>query len=172
MLAASTRARGFTLLEVLVAILIVAVGLLGVAGLYLTSLRNTSEAALRSEATRLALDLSERLRGNAPNGDASLVASYVSAAAATVRVAPVADCVSAACTRADLAARDMFEWRTALGARLPAGDGTVCREAAADIGTTACTGTAADPLVVKVWWRERDATAGAPAPLVSFVMVP
>ncbi|HET8700842.1 MAG TPA: type IV pilus modification protein PilV [Nitrococcus sp.] len=61
---ATTRADGFTLLEVLIALLVLSVGLLGIAGLQLTSLRSNHSAYLRSQATLLAYDILDRMRAN------------------------------------------------------------------------------------------------------------
>ena len=55
---------GFTLIEVLIAMIILAVGLLGLAGLQATSLRNNQSAYNRSVATQLAYDIADRMRAN------------------------------------------------------------------------------------------------------------
>ncbi len=56
--------RGFTLLEVLVALLVLGIGLLGLAGLQIQGLRFNHDAYVRSQATFLAYDLLERMRLN------------------------------------------------------------------------------------------------------------
>ena len=56
--------KGFTLIEVLIAMLVLAVGLLGLASLQAYSLRNTQSAYNRSLATELAYDLADRMRAN------------------------------------------------------------------------------------------------------------
>lgn len=69
---AAPKMRGFTLVEVLVALVILSVGLLGIAGLQLTGLRANQDAYLRSQANIIAQDVLERLRANperALNGD-------------------------------------------------------------------------------------------------------
>ena len=57
---------GFTLIEVLIAMLVLAVGLLGLAALQASSLRNAQSAYNRSLATELAYDLADRMRANIP----------------------------------------------------------------------------------------------------------
>jgi len=57
-------AQGFTLIEVLIAMIIVTFGMLGVASLHLVSLENTHSAHLRSQAVIISDDLIERLRSN------------------------------------------------------------------------------------------------------------
>lgn len=54
--------RGFTMIEVLVAMIILAIGLLGVAGIQALSLKQSSNSAVRSLVTMHAYDLSERMR--------------------------------------------------------------------------------------------------------------
>jgi type IV pilus assembly protein PilV len=56
--------RGFTLLEVLVALVVLSIGLLGLSGLQTTSLRNNQSALLRSQAVILAEDILDRMRAN------------------------------------------------------------------------------------------------------------
>ena len=56
--------RGFTLIEVLIAIVVLAIGLLGLAGLQASSLKNNTSAYTRSQAQLLAYDMLDRLRAN------------------------------------------------------------------------------------------------------------
>src|SRR4030065_2717121 len=56
--------RGFTLLEVLVAIVVMSIGLLGLAGLMASSLKNSHSAYQRTQATWLAYDALDRMRAN------------------------------------------------------------------------------------------------------------
>ena len=56
--------RGFTMIEVLIAVLILAIGLLGVAGVELVSMQQTANSTLRSEATMYAQSLADRVRSN------------------------------------------------------------------------------------------------------------
>lgn len=55
---------GFSLLEVMVALMILSIGLLGVAGVQLLSLQQTGNAQLRSQATMYAQDIVSRIRVN------------------------------------------------------------------------------------------------------------
>ena len=67
---------GFTLIEVLIAMLVLAGGLLGLAGLQATSLSNGQSAYNRSQATQLAYQLADNMRANIPG-----VAAYTGPAA-------------------------------------------------------------------------------------------
>ncbi|HSP31767.1 MAG TPA: type IV pilus modification protein PilV, partial [Halomonas sp.] len=58
------KQRGFTMLEVLVSMIVIAIGLLGYAGLQATSMKNGNTAYLRSQATMLSHDIVERMRVN------------------------------------------------------------------------------------------------------------
>ena len=59
---------GFTLIEVLIAMIILAVGLLGLAGLQATTLKNNQSAYNRIKATQLAYDIADRMRANYDRG--------------------------------------------------------------------------------------------------------
>lgn len=74
--------KGFTLIEVLVAVLLLSIGLLGLASLQAWGLRMTGNAMHRSQATLFANDMVERIRANVPGTDSgaytvTLPADYV-----------------------------------------------------------------------------------------------
>lgn len=100
--------RGFTLLEVLIALVVLSIGLLSLAGLQATGLRNNHSAYLRSQATLLAYDAIDRIRANR-----SAAASYVIGLGAIP---------TSASTQAYT---DLLEWTNAVGARLPSGQGSI-----------------------------------------------
>lgn len=99
--------RGFSLLELLVAVLVVAVGALGVAGLQLASSQNNRGAMAHSLATLLAGDLAERMRANPAAGYGIAIGeappSFV-------------DCHANACSSVELARFDLAVWKCSLGA--------------------------------------------------------
>ena len=66
------RQRGITLIESMVALVIAALGILGILGVQMRTLSDTSTAVRRAQAIRLIEDLSERMRVN-PNAMANLV---------------------------------------------------------------------------------------------------
>lgn len=113
------KSNGFTLIEVLIAVVVLAIGLLGLAGLQATSLRNNQDAYNRSQATQLAYDLADRLRANT---QAAATYTTVVPTAATAK----ADCLNTTgCTPAEMAENDLFEWNRDLVAMLPDGVGTL-----------------------------------------------
>lgn len=97
---------GFSLLELLVAVLVVAVGALGVAGLQLASMQNNRGAMQYSVTTSLATDLVERMRAN-PGTD------YGTDLGAGPP--PFHDCLTNDCTPGQLAQFDLAVWKCALG---------------------------------------------------------
>lgn len=114
---APPASAGFSLIEVLVAVLIVSVGVLGVAGLQLISLQNNTSAMFRTQAFQAAYEIIDRARAN-PGQDYSI---------ALADAAPAAnDCTAADCTPAQMRDFDLNTWLTDLstpGTGLPNGDG-------------------------------------------------
>src|SRR5438477_11539034 len=74
------RPRGFTMIEMLVALVVLAVGMLGVAILFGISLHSGSSAISRMQAVNLAADTADRMRANRRAADGAL-AAYAGAAA-------------------------------------------------------------------------------------------
>ncbi|MEN6587565.1 MAG: type IV pilus modification protein PilV [Sulfuricella sp.] len=104
---ASRHQRGTTMLEVLITIVVIAFGLLGLAGLQAVSMKNNNHAYYRSVATMMAHDVTERMRANRT---AALGGSYATAIGV------------AAPTPADVASTDLSEWKKNIAASLPSGD--------------------------------------------------
>jgi type IV pilus assembly protein PilV len=147
------RVRGFTMLEVLISIVVIAFGMLGVAGLQAFALKNSQGASLRSIATVLSTDLIDRMKANAKGVDAGNYANGATPGAAI----KIDSCVTAAgCLNpADMASHDLFEWQALIASSLPNGQGIVCRdsslsESGATPASPKCDGTG--PLVIKIWW--------------------
>ena len=101
------RQGGFSLVEVLVAVLIMGVGVLGVTGLQMVSLQNNRDALLRSEALQMAYDIMDRIRVNGAG-------NYTGVAFDDAPAAPT-DCFANNCTAAQIAAFDIAVWQCALG---------------------------------------------------------
>lgn len=135
------KQSGFTLLEVLVTLLIISFGLLGMAALQISALKNNLSAHHRSQATILAYDIVDRMRANITTID-----NYVGIPDASV--AAVATCLTdTGCTPQNMALNDLAEWRTDL-AELPSGTGRISSSGA--LYTVAITwndrGDASDPV--------------------------
>lgn len=109
------------MIEVLVTIIIIAVGVLGTAALQVTTLKNLSSSHSASVAAILADDFSERMRANPSE---ALNNAYVH----NGNPGPVfPTCAAAACSLADLATYDIGTWWQQVTAVLPSGSGQVTR---------------------------------------------
>lgn len=127
-------AQGFTLLEVLVAVLVLSLGLLGLAALQSTGLRSNHSAYHRSQATQFAYDIIDRMRGNKIIAEA---AGYDIAMTAPPPSSPP-DCINNPCSAAQLATYELNNWIQSLNATLPLGDGAVaCGPVGAPVPCTA-----------------------------------
>lgn len=107
------RQQGFSLIEVLVSLLIMAIGALGVAGLQVISLQQNRDALYRAEANQLANDILDRIRVNSDQDYSVLISD-----------APVdtTSCMGADCTPAEMAAFDIAQWKCAIRSADLAGD--------------------------------------------------
>jgi type IV pilus assembly protein PilV len=124
------RSNGATLIEVLIATLVLAVGLLGLAGLQATSIKNNLSAYKRSQATQLAYDMADRMRANR-NESINLTTGNVITTSTYLTMAPTAavaqtNCTTVTgCSSAQMAQHDLFQWNAALNTALPGGTGTI-----------------------------------------------
>ncbi|QGZ43292.1 type IV pilus modification protein PilV [Pseudoduganella flava] len=147
--------QGFTLLEVLIAVLVLAVGLIGGTAMQLHAMRARHESALLSTATRLAAGMAERIRANSAQLPVYLAAQY-DAHAEPVPSRPGALCLDAACDAGQLAQLDIYELKRQVRTALPAGRARICRDAqtwADGRLRWECSGEPAAPVVIKVGWR-------------------
>jgi len=112
------KQSGFTLLEVLVAMLVLSIGLLGLAGLMASSMRNNQSAYHSTQATWLAYDILDRMRANRAG---ALAGGYGTASA----LGAPANCPTAAPTSGSIAAQDIGGWKNMVACALPEGDGAI-----------------------------------------------
>jgi len=165
------RPNGFTMLEVLIAILVLAIGLLGLAALQSVSLKNGQSAYYRSIASQLAYDMSDRMRGNMT---AVYANNYNRSGITTDYSTAVAACATVAgCNAAELAQNDAYEWQQLVQTLLPGGEAIVCidGDGNTDDGTSAashgCTATVPGSMnerplhAVKIWWNDDRSAANA-----------
>ncbi|UOD27992.1 type IV pilus modification protein PilV [Massilia violaceinigra] len=168
---------GFTLIEVLVAVLLLAVGILGALGTQVAALRTRHESNLMSRGVHLASSLAERMRANAAQMRLSdAINPYLQLRYQAGEGAPPpapADCYGAGrCDSAQLARFDIADTLAALHAGFPGGRIAVCRDAVVwDDADRAlaweCAGAAGAPVVIKLGWQGRRgqrAGAGSAAP--------
>ncbi|MCE1251363.1 MAG: type IV pilus modification protein PilV [Comamonadaceae bacterium] len=112
--------RGISLLESLIALIVAALGILGVVGMQMRTLTDSQTTVRRAQAIRLIEDLSERLKVN-PNAMTDM-ATYVSDFANTPSPG---NCTTNACSHAALATYDLGTWKQNIAASLPLGQANV-----------------------------------------------
>jgi type IV pilus assembly protein PilV len=145
------RSRGVTLIEAMIALLLLSLSALAFAALQLNGLTSNSSAMWRSKAAELTQDMADRMRANQAGVSAGLYDNLLVPAAAP-------NCgVAVACTPAQTTTMDYANWSATLGAELPSGSGVVCIDSTPDDGTAAapaCDG-AGTTFAIKVFWSER-----------------
>ena len=129
--------KGLSLIESMIAMLVISIGLLGIAALQITALSQNTSALNHSQAVWIAYNITDRIRANMPefnnyNG-IDTVNTYSQ------------DCLSNACTNAQMRTADAADWQTMLSS-LPGGRGII--------------GINADGLLVNVMWDD-DGTGAA-----------
>lgn len=154
-----TRSRGFALIEALVALLILAFGLLGLLWMHQQAWVSHRQQIMRSVAASIAEDLAERMRLNAPQS-----ANYAKGWG-HINTSSASDCVANPCVRSELAAWDLAQLQQTLQDQLPEGDATVFalttldgwgiviawRDASESYRTDARAGTPACPVNMSCW---------------------
>lgn len=156
------------MLEILVAIIVISLGLLGLAGLQAASLRNSQVAYYRSIASQQAYDMMDRMRANVAGVRAGnyndLQGALTTIWSTNPNLVPV--CITggtpATCTAAQLATEDYRQWRATNSRMLPNGGGTVClANPASGVCAAANSGAAYNaewPYVITVTWNEKTET--------------
>ena len=137
--------RGLSMIEILVALTIVAFGMLGLLALQARALSVQKDAFHRRQAAELVAQLAERMRANHL---AFLAGRYVLSFDASAEVPSTAPACIAPCTSAQVAARDLDEWRIELRRRIPGAAAYLQWDAASRSG-----------VAVSVAWPEPQAAA-------------
>lgn len=140
------RPSGMTLIEVLVAIVVLAVGVLAMAGLQAATARYGANSGARSASAALLADIAERIRINADSAGANFSQTAASTSLYLLDerwadqqrepAAPNLDCLAAACSAAQRAVYDMAVWRQQVRAALPQGAALVSGDRASGIQVT------------------------------------
>ncbi|EIJ43889.1 type IV pilus modification protein PilV [Beggiatoa alba B18LD] len=144
------KSAGFTLIEMLIALLVLSIGLLGVAALQTTGQRFNHSAYVRTQATFLAYDLMDRIRTNpvqAANG-AYGIGFFTS-------ISNAKDCATQVCTPAELKDYDLSEWGKAVGVIAVTGQIVALPNPEAGVAYDAVTRTYT---VTLRWQEERNST--------------
>jgi len=119
-----TQNTGFSLIEVLVSMVVLSIGLLGLAGMQANGLKSNHSAYLKTQATTMAGDMMDRIRANM---EGVRTGSYNSISLSPNTSNPYSDpaCLSSGCSAAQLAQYDAYDWGEALASILPSGSGRV-----------------------------------------------
>lgn len=147
---------GFTLVEILVALLVLSIGLLGLAALQLTSFQFNTDSYLRTQTTFSAYDIVDRMRINPTGLDAGNY-DVTSSANADSKVTSYQGCsgsggacncdgAAASCSAANLALYDLGRWYAKLDETLPG----------ANTRRATISRTSANLVTITINWNERD----------------
>lgn len=143
------RQQGITLLESLIALVVSALGILGVIGVQMRTLSDTQTSVRREQAIRMIEDLSERMKVN-PNAMTNM-SSYVSGWSPTIPTPSASKiCSTSVCDSKELAEYDVREWKRFLQDALPLGDANVF------IAKGETDATDRRQLGVMIRWRENE----------------
>lgn len=143
---------GFTLVEVMIAMVVFGIGLLGLAGLQATSLMNEHSSYTRSQAVLLAYEMADRMRAN-PDGGTDYETATTEAAADITGYSTTL-CTANPCTPANMAIYDLGGWKAALPNLLVSGQGQIVNT----VGTSTYT-------ITVHWDEDRTGATGTNCPV-------
>jgi type IV pilus assembly protein PilV len=141
------RTKGFTLIEVLVALVVVAMGLIGMAGIQGAAVKYTKSAEGRNHAVQLAYDIQDRIR----TSRATLVNGGFASASSMQGVTCDRNFATTAVVQAEA---DVDMWRNQIACLLPGGQGSI------QIGAVDAT-SGLFPVTVSVQWSEGRVESGS-----------
>lgn len=135
------RTEGFSLVEVMIALLVLSIGLLGLAALQTTGLRFTQQSYQRTQAVILSYDMFDRIRANQ---EGKLLGEYDTVAAGSIPSVALNKCTAGTCTSSEMADWDIANWNTTIAQLLSQGTGEIATDAATAIRT------------ITIRWMEND----------------
>lgn len=144
------RQDGIGMIEVMVAIVIFAFGMLGLAGLQTTALRYQKNAWLRANTAALTTDIAERLRSNLEGAKDATAYQFTEAYADAFAAPPAAPDIGTGVlpTKKQIADRDLAEWAAAASEQLPG-------------GAVNLSGSIVNGYMATLMWRDKDYTGTA-----------
>ena len=107
---------GFSLLEILISLVIMSVGMVGLAGLKIVAIKGENESHFRHEASLLMMELADRIRANSAGVDAG---SYEAHGSISVTTAPSVLCDEGSCSASQLATFDMYSVAKKISVAVP-----------------------------------------------------
>lgn len=137
------QTKGIALLEVLIALAIMAISMLGIAAMLVLAHKASSSSYLKQQAIQSIYNILDTIRANrqeAINGSYN-INNLVTSGAPTIPSAPSANCTTSTCTTTQLAAYNTWYWLAYDVARLPNGCASITTTPTATSGNTLVTVT-------------------------------
>lgn len=167
-----TSEKGFSMVEVLVAIVIISIGVLGLVAMQGKTIQYTQDSSQRNTAAMLTNDLIELIRGNrnaviAPNGQLRSTSNYYKASSTTFPTAGETNCrTTTGCTAEQMATDHLFLWVQQVRNSLPIDDATlatfiICRDRTPESEACDNQGSA---IKIRVGWLSRNTDCPANTP--------
>ncbi|MDY7579802.1 type IV pilus modification protein PilV [Herbaspirillum sp. RTI4] len=149
--ATASRTAGFTLIEVMLAIMVLTLGAIGMAGLQLAALRAAQQSSWQTSATQLAAEMADLIRAASKQQFAASL-SYTYDSRSDANPAPPS-CYTRPCDTAQWISFHRYEWNQRLRNTLPGARVTICTDTVTHIDHRdwSCHG-GPDP-VIKLGWR-------------------
>jgi type IV pilus assembly protein PilV len=140
---------GSSLLEVLIAILIMSFGMLGLAGKITAGLQYNKMAQFQTIGVQLSSDIADRMRANVDGFRSNAYNKTGNYNKESIEVAVPTCALVSSCTPAEIAAIDLAQWRNALRLSIPGGDAQIIRDTS-------------NSLAVDIWimWSEASLATG------------
>ncbi len=186
-------AGGFTLFEVLVSILVLALGMLAAAGLQLSAVRSSQQSSIHTLAMSLASDMADRMRSNdvemnKEDSDNPFLAVNFQADQALTEPAAYCNGSTTDCTTEQLATFEIYEWEKRLKEVMPTARAVICRDSTPYDATTnsfkwscavgSTVGNKA-PVTIKIGWQGKTASGklekladGSFSPQIALIVAP
>lgn len=157
---------GFSLVEVLISVFVLAVGVIGVAGMQLAAMRTSQQSSFQTTAVELAAEIADKMRANdrqmklADGGNPFLSVDYQSVSGAPQSAAATCYSHNANCSAEELAAFDIYEWEKRLVAALPTSRAKICRDGRPwDSSVKSLSwdcDSSSSSIVIKIGWQDRN----------------
>lgn len=161
----SARACGFSLVEVLVSMLVLAVGVIGAVGLQLAALRTTQQSVYQTSALQIASDIADTVHAwrsltLESRADAVIPVIDYNSVDGAEPDPPASLCFTDACDAQALIESEIYQWKKRIKSALPSGRVLVCYDsepwdAGKQVLRWGCSGTSDGntPLVIKIGWQ-------------------
>jgi type IV pilus assembly protein PilV len=167
--------KGFTLTEVLASVFLLALGIIGAAGMHVQALRTAQQSAFRTAALSLASEMADMMRMTLSSPEApALLKSYlqVDFQSAEHSAHPTGSCFSVSCTVEQLVEFNIEQWKAHIESSLPDGRAKIClgaqaRKSSGEQNDWDCplpsshAGKENGTIVIKVGWRDKHSSNAA-----------